>query len=155
MYQDGTRWWWGSVYRFPVTAIGCLAGRALSCRAAVLSGAEEASDDSLPRFLESDPRGWWRRQRLLYSDRYLADVVREVGHDRFLRFWNSTDPVDTALATALKMPVGEWTERWQRRFVPRLPLGPAAPLSATVIGLLLGGAAVAVVAVGARRRQVS
>jgi len=155
MYQDGTRWWWGSVYRFPVTAIGCLAGRALSCRAAVLSGAEEASDDSLPRFLESDPRGWWRGQRLLYSDRYLADVVREVGHDRFLRFWNSTDPVDTALATALKMPVGEWTERWQRRFVPRLPLGPAAPLSATVIGLLLGGAAVAVVAVGARRRQVS
>ena len=155
MYQDGTRWWWGSVYRFPVTAIGCLAGRALSCRAAVLSGAEEASDDSLPRFLESDPRGWWRRQRLLYSDRYLADVVREVGHDRFLRFWNSTDPVDTALATALKMPVGEWTERWQRRFVPRLPLGPAAPFSATVIGLLLGGAAVAVVAVGARRRQVS
>jgi len=154
MYQDGTRWWWRSVYQFPVTAIGCLAGRATSCRAAVLSGAEEASGDSLPRFLESDPRGWWRRQRLLYSDRYLADVVREVGHDRFLRFWNSTDPVDTALATALKTPVGEWTERWQRRFVPRLPLGPAAPLSATVLGLLLGGGAVMVIALGATRRQV-
>src|SRR2546430_6033114 len=53
--------------------------------------------DSLPRFLQSDPRGWWRGQRLLYSDRYLADVAREVGHDRFLRFWNSPDPVDTAL----------------------------------------------------------
>src|SRR2546430_15195971 len=110
--------------------------------------------DSLPRFLQSDPRGWWRGQRLLYSDRYLADVAREVGHDRFLRFWNSPDPVDTALATALKLPVGEWTARWQRRFVPRLPLGPAAPLSATVLGLLLGGAAGILVAVGATRRQV-
>src|SRR2546422_7095903 len=101
----------------------------MSCRAAVLSGADEWTGDSLPRFLESDPRGWWLGQRVLYSDRYLADVAREVGHDRFLRFWNSPDPVDTALATALKMPVGEWTERWQRRFVPRLPLGAAAPFS--------------------------
>jgi len=155
MYQDGKRWWWGSIYGFPVTAIGCLAGRTLSCRAGVLSGAEEATADSLPRFLESEPRRWWWGQRVLYSDRYLADVAREVGHERFLRFWNSPDPVDTALATALKLPVGEWTERWQRRFVPRLPLGPAAPLSATVIGLLLGGAAVAVVSLGAKRRQVS
>ena len=103
----------------------------------------------------SSDLGWWRGQRLLYSDRYLADVAREVGHDRFLRFWNSPEPVDTALAAVLKMPVGEWTERWQRRFVPRLPLGPAAPVSATVIGLLLGGAAVAVVSLGAKRRQVS
>jgi len=154
MYEDGTRWWWRSVYQFPVSAIGCMAGRALSCRAAVLSGAEEWTGDSLPRFLESDARGWWRGQRVLNSDRYLADVAREVGHDRFLRFWASPEPVDTALATALKMPVGEWTARWQRRFVPRLPLGPAAPLSATVLGLLLGGAAVVVIALGATRRQV-
>ncbi len=154
MYQDGARWWWGSVYQFPVTAIGCMAGRTQSCRAAVLSGAEEWIGDSLPRFLQSDPRRWWRGQRLLYADRYLADVAREVGHDRFLRFWNSPEGVDTALTTALKMPVGKWTERWERRFVPRLPLGPAAPLSATVIGLLLGGAAVVVIAWGATRRQV-
>ena len=155
MNEDETRWWWRSVYQFPVTAIGCMAGRTSSCRAAVLSGAEEWTGDSLPRFLQSDPRGWWRGQRVLNSDRYLADVAREVGHERFLRFWNSPDPVDTALATALKMPVGEWTERWQRRFVPRLPLGPAAPLSATVIGLVLGGAAVIAIALGAKHRQVS
>jgi hypothetical protein len=154
MDQDRTRWWWESLYRFPVSAIGCLAGRTLSCRAAVLSGAAEWTGDSLPRFLDSDPRGWWRGQRVLNSDRYLADVAREVGHERFLRFWNSPDAVDTALATALKMPVGEWTERWQRRFEPRLPLGPAAPGSATVLGLLLGAAGVVVVAWGATRRQV-
>jgi len=151
-YQE--RWWWGSIYQFPVTAIGCLAGRTTSCRAAVLSGAAEWTGDSLPRFLESDPRGWWRGQRVIHSDRYLADVAREVGHERFLRFWNSPEPVDTALGAVLKMPVGEWTERWQRRFVPRLPLGPAAPFSATVLGLLLGGAAVIVIAFSATRRQV-
>src|SRR3989442_14324297 len=126
----------------------------MSCGAAVLWGGEETTDDSPPQFLESDTRGWWRSQRVLYSDRYLAEVAREVGHDRFLRFWSSTEPVDTALAAALKMPVGEWTERWQRRLVPRLPLGPAAPLSATLLGLLLGGAAVMVIALGATRRQV-
>src|SRR5256886_14486627 len=105
--------------------------------------------DSLPRFLQSDPRGWWRGQRLLYSDRYLADVAREVGHDRFLRFWNSPDPVDTALATALKMPVGEWTERWQRRFLPRLPPGAAAPFSPAALGGPLSAAGVPGVARGA------
>ncbi|OLD04775.1 MAG: hypothetical protein AUI99_02355 [Gemmatimonadetes bacterium 13_1_40CM_3_69_22] len=156
MYQDGTRWrwsWW-SVYRFPVTAIACLGGRTMSCEAAVLWGAEETTDDSPPQFLESDTRGWWRSQRVLYSDRYLAEVAREVGHDRFLRFWSSTEPVDTALAAALKMPVGEWTVRWQRRFVPRLPLGAAPPTSSAALGILLAGLAVVAVALGAVRRQV-
>ena len=83
-----------------------------------------------------------------------ADVAREVSHDRFLRFWNSTEPVDTALAAALRMPVGDWTERWQRRFVPRLPLGAAAPLAAAVLGILLAGAAIIGAALSAARRQV-
>src|SRR5436305_8807676 len=35
-------WWWPAVYGHPIAAIGCLAGRAASCRTAVLS-------DSVPR----------------------------------------------------------------------------------------------------------
>src|SRR6184192_2878198 len=46
MYQDGTRWWWGSVYRFPVTAMGCPAGCALSCRAA--DGGDRKAIDAPP-----------------------------------------------------------------------------------------------------------
>jgi hypothetical protein len=88
------------------------------------------------------------------ADRYLSDMVREVGHDRFLRFWSSTQPVDTALAAALRMPVGEWTVSWERRFAPPLPLGAAAPLSASVLAVLLAAAAVGSVALTARRRQV-
>jgi hypothetical protein len=50
--------------------------------------------------------------------------------------------------------VGKWTARWERRYLPRLPLGAAAPLSAAVLGIVLGAAAVALVARGAMRRQV-
>ena len=146
-------WWWQSIYAHSIAAIGCLAGRVPSCRVAVLSNAGGSFDDSLPRLL-TDDRRWWRDERLIQGSQYLGDVAREVGYDRFLGFWNSTEPVDTALAAALKAPVGEWTERWERRFVPRLPLGAAAPLSAAVLGILLGGAAVALVARGAMRRQV-
>src|SRR5437879_13794000 len=101
----------------------------MSCEAAVLWGAEQTTDDSPPQFLESDTRGWWRSQRVLYSDRYLAEVAREVGHDRFLRFWSSTEPVDTALAAALQMAVGEWAVRWQRRLLLRLTRGADRPQS--------------------------
>ena len=153
MMNRNTGWFWAAVYGHPIAAIGCLAGRAQSCRTAVLTGAGDAFGDSLPRLLDATVR-WWREERLVQGQQYLGDVAREVGYDRFLRFWNSTEPVDTALATALRMPVGKWTERWERRFLPRLPLGAAAPLSAAMLGILLGGTAVALVARGAMRRQV-
>jgi hypothetical protein len=119
----------------------------------VLEGVEGASDDSVPRVVTLG-QWWWKSHRLVAANRYLSDVVRDVGHERFLRFWNSTEPVDTALAAALRMPVGEWTVRWEGRFAPPLPLGAAAPLSASVLALLLAAAAVGSVALAARRRQV-
>jgi hypothetical protein len=119
----------------------------------VLAGAGDAFGDSLPQLLDATVR-WWREERLVQGWRYLGDVAREVGYARFLQFWNSTEPVDTALAAALRMPVGKWTARWERQFLPRLPLGAAAPLGAALLGILLGGAAVALVARGAMRRQV-
>ncbi len=153
MMDRNTGWFWAAVYGHPIAAIGCLAGRAQSCRTAVLTGAGDAFGDSQPRLVDTSVR-WWHEERLVQGWQYLGDVAREVGYDRFLRFWNSTEPVDTALATALRMPVGKWTERWERRFLPRLPLGAAAPLSAAMLGILLGGTAVALVARGAMRRQV-
>jgi AcrR family transcriptional regulator len=99
-------------------------------------------------------RRWWRTQHLLPGERYLSDVARAIGRDRFLSFWTSPLPVDTALAAALKQPVGEWTEQWERRFVPRIRLGAAAPLDATALALVLAAVAVALVALRASRRQV-
>ena len=147
------RWWWDWVYNQSLTAVACLARRPDACRAAVLEGAEGRLDDSVRRVVTLG-RWWWKAQRLVAAERYLSDVVREVGHDRFLRFWNSPQPVDAALATALRMPVGEWTAGWARRFAPRLPLGAAAPPSASLLAMLLAVAAVGSVALAARRRQV-
>ena len=93
-------------------------------------------------------------QDLVPGERYLSDVARDVGRDRFLGFWSSTLPVDTALALALKKPVGQWTAEWQRSYVPRLRLGAAAPLGAYLLALLLGALAVTSVAFTASRRQV-
>jgi len=97
---------------------------------------------------------WWRTQRLLPGERFLADVARVVGRDRFLRFWSSPLPVDTALALALRKPVGEWTADWQRSYAPRLRLGAAAPLGAYILSLLLAALAVSGVALTVSRRQV-
>jgi len=149
------RWWWDWVYNQSLTAVACLARRPDACRAAVLEGGEGGGsrEDSVPRVVTLG-QWWWKSQRLVAANRYLSDMVREVGHDRFLRFWNSTQPVDTALAAALRMPVGEWTVRWEKRFAPPVPLGAAAPLSASVFALLLAAAALGSVALAARRRQV-
>lgn len=129
-----------------------LPGRVASCENAVLAGSRDRVEDSLPRIVTITP-WWWRAERLLVEDRFLADVVREVGHERFLRFWNSPLGVEPSLAAALRAPVGEWTERWQRRFAPRLPLGPTLPLSAGLTGLVLVGAAVLSALLAAARRQ--
>ena len=147
------RWWWEIIYRLSPSTVGCLAGRATECKGAVLDGVDYAFDDSLPRVVVRGRR-WWLRQGLVPGERYLADVARDVGHDRFLRFWNSPFPVDTSLAEALKMPIGRWTERWERRYVRRVPLGPAAPRSASLLAMLLGAVAVTTVALTAQRRQV-
>lgn len=146
-------WFWEAVYTFPPATVACLAGRTSGCRAAVLTGATDVGSVPFPEVVRFERR-WWRAQHLVPGERFLADVAREVGRDRFQRFWTSPLPVDTALAAALKKPVGEWTEQWERRFVPRIRLGAAAPLSATVLALLLAAAAVAAVALTASRRQV-
>jgi hypothetical protein len=152
-FAEREQWLWQNVYAHPVATVGCLAGRTASCRTAVLAGSLGTAGDSLGYLVTSD-LPWLRNERLVHGQHYLGDVAREVGHDRFLRFWSSTEPVDTALAAALETPIGEWTDRWQHRSVPRLRLGPTAPLSATVLGLLLGGLAVAAVAATAARRDV-
>lgn len=146
-------WYWEAVYSFPPATVACLAGRASGCRAAVLVGSDREVDLTIPQVVSIERR-WWRTQHLLPGERYLSDVARTIGRDRFQSFWTSTLPVDTALAAALKQPVGEWTEQWERRFVPRIRLGAAAPLGAVAWALLLAAAALATVALTASRRQV-
>jgi hypothetical protein len=148
------RWYWDWVYRQSFAAVGCLGGRVTACREAVLAGAGGDWRDSVPRVL-LPRRDWWRQQRLIGSERYLADVARAVGPERFARFWNSPLPVDSGLAAALHEPVGQWTARWQLSLGPPLPsLGAAPPLGSALLGLLLATGALASVVLTARQRQV-
>ncbi|HUC39510.1 MAG TPA: hypothetical protein VMR92_01650, partial [Gemmatimonadales bacterium] len=99
-------------------------------------------------------RRYWQSQRLIGGSRYLADVARQVGRDRFLEFWNSPLSVDSALSRALREPVAEWTAQWQTRFTPPIRLGPSAPAAASLLAVILGIIAIATTAVTARKRQV-
>jgi hypothetical protein len=146
-------WFWEGVYSFPPATVACLAGRPSGCRAAVLAGAAAQGTIPIPNVVLVERR-WWRVQHLLPGERYLGDVARAVGRDRFLSFWTSGQPVDTALALALKRPVGDWTADWERGFVPPIRLGPMPPLGAVIIALAIAVIALAVVAGTASRRQV-
>jgi hypothetical protein len=97
---------------------------------------------------------WRGNQSLFQARRYLADVAGEVGPVRFQRFWTTTQPVETALEVTLRSPVGEWTERWQRRFAPRIPLGPSISAGEVLLGLGVAAGALAAAAAAAQRRQV-
>jgi hypothetical protein len=151
--QGPSPWYWAWLYHQSFPAVACMAGRPAGCSTAVLAGADGAMRDSLPR-LVAESRGWWRSQRLIGGDAYLADLARAVGHERFQRFWNSSLDVDTALALAMKAPVGEWTVRWQLQSLQPVSLGPAAPGSAVLLGVALAAVVMAAVARSAMRRQV-
>ncbi|MGH7529586.1 MAG: hypothetical protein ACREMN_04325 [Gemmatimonadales bacterium] len=148
-------WFWEFVYRVSPAGVACIAGRPDGCRAAVLAHAEASlgSPEPVPRVVQAERR-WWREQRLLGGGRYLSDVARAIGRERFLEFWTSPLPVDTSLAAALRQPLGEWTADWQEGFAARIRLGPAAPLGGMVAALGLAAAALLAVAGAAARRQV-
>jgi hypothetical protein len=146
-------WYWDAIYSLPSPAVACLASRPEGCRAAVLAGAGEDFAIPVPDIMRIDRR-WGRTQRLAEAHRFLADVAHEVGRERFLTFWTSALPVDTALAAALKRPVGEWTAEWQRGFVSPIRLGPAPPIGAVAMALTLAALALSLVVLTASRRQV-
>ena len=148
--QRNQPWFWVEVYQYPPVAIGCLAGRAADCQAAVLEGA--GTTEPPPRVVTTER--WWWHQALAGGEHYLADAVRSLGHERFQRFWSSELPVDTALAEAFRRPVGEWTRGWQASVVPPFRLGPAVPVGSALLGLLLAAAAVSIVVRSVSRREV-
>jgi hypothetical protein len=153
MGNPGFSGFWDAVYSLPPATVACLAGRQSGCKAAVLAGAADEGTIPIPNIILVERR-WWRVQHLLPGERYLGDVARTVGRDRFLSFWTSGQPVDTALAAALKRPVGEWTADWERGFVRPIRLGPTPPLGAAVIAVAIAVLVLTVVAATASRRQV-
>lgn len=142
-------WFWSYVYSYEPDAVACMAGRPDACRRTALA---TGTGESTPAV--STEQNWWKPPSPAGAYRYFADLVDDIGAERFNRFWNSELAPDTALAAAMRMPVGEWTRRWQATIIPPIRLGPVAPPSAVVLATLLGVAAVALVMLTAKRRQV-
>ena len=151
------RWWWEYIYHQSFPAVACIAGRAAGCREAVLAASGDERHASPPSIVATD-RGFWRRQRLIGSTTYLSRVAHEIGRDRFLEFWTSPLPVDSALSHALRQPVGDWTAAWQRRLVGsagrELRLGASAPLTSSLLAVLLAAVALATVALTVHKREI-
>ncbi|MEO8634765.1 MAG: hypothetical protein ABI587_05750 [Gemmatimonadales bacterium] len=149
--QTGRGWEWPAVYGFAPRTVGCLGSRPAACVDAVRDG-DGGSAQS--RLLVPDSPWDLRSIRLIGGDHYLVDVLRAAGDDRFLEFWNTTLPIDTALSVALKMPVGDWTVQWQQGIMPTIPLTPILRLHEWLPGLFVIGLALGLVVILVRRREV-
>lgn len=83
----------------------------------------------------------------------LADMVRELGRDKFGRFWTSDEPVPAAFEKAAGEPLGQWTSRWlSDQYGPMLHR-PGVSASAVVVGIVLFALGIFVAAGLSARRQ--
>src|SRR5262249_34649992 len=128
--------WWG-IYSYSPTVLGCLAGRPETCRRG-LASLDRNGAGSRPRVVVPfDP---WdsRKVQLIAAQGYLADMVREVGMDRFQEFWTTSLPIDSAIAVAVGKPAGEYTVSWLRAFSKPPRFGATARWLDVVLSLGFG-----------------
>lgn len=137
-------------------AVACMSGQVARCQNAV----ERTQLDEL-RFRSRLTYGtgvvhrtFWPRN-FPFDDHYLSGLVREMGRDRFARFWTSRSPVDSAFLAAFGQPIDQWTAHWARTWVPDMPpFGPAPRPIAIAYVIAVAAVATALAAAGVMRRQV-
>lgn len=147
------RWMWRWLYQAPPATVGCIGGQQEACLNYVMAGARSPEAAGAPSAVAStdfERHG----QPLPGATELLSSMLRDFGAARFARFWTSPHRVDTAFAQAMDTSLARWVTDRQGTLTPVLPLGPAAPLSASLLGLLLGFAAVGGAALVATRRQI-
>lgn len=151
-----TRWGGDARYARSLDALACQAGHLDRCRT-VLFRPDTISPEA--RRLHAVPgvvtQSWGWSARFPHSHRFLADLVRETGRDRFAAFWRSPQPVDRAFDDAMGMSIEQWTARWQRARMGGMSIGAGVRWSSALLGMLVAGICVAAVAALSRRRQVA
>ena len=136
----------------PLGAASCLLGHEATCR--VLLGV--ARDSTVAR-VPGDPYTLdagtsvdvvTGRLASSYGRRFgapeghlLADLLADVGPERFAAFWTSPQPVEAAFAQAIGQPFATWTRAWLARSYDDRPPGPRVP--ATSMALAVGATLVA------------
>ncbi|MGD0483047.1 MAG: hypothetical protein ABSB58_00175 [Gemmatimonadales bacterium] len=80
------------------------------------------------------------------SDRLVADVILHRGPDRFVKFWTSSLPADSALSAAYGVPAGALArEAFSRRFLPEPPAQPGGAMMLVSVGWAIALAVLAMV----------
>ena len=150
--------WGGDDLYASLDAVACNAGDLARCRTALFGPRLQQlrSERHMPSGIVTR---WWFPRSLYDAERYLADLTRAIGPERFATFWRSPLPVPEAFAHAAggadpEPTIEAWTARWQRERMGQLRVGPAVRFPSVLLGLLAAGICVGAVALWAGRRQV-
>jgi len=142
-------------YQASLDAVACNAWDMARCRAVLF----DPDTTAFGRETRRDPPGvvirpWWRSRGTMYGgSHYLADLIRDMGRERFQTFWRSAAPADSAFLVAMGTPIEVWTARWQRESMGVLRLGSAIRPLSVLLSLFAVGLCVTVGAYFAGRRQ--
>jgi len=141
----------------------CATGDERACTAAISDPGPMNRRSALPRAwggrvvtTTQNESEWYYRLNLgPRQASFLSDVVREVGTDRFRRFWTSREPVEQAFESATGRKLGVVTRDWAKsQYEGYIGRGAAVPpLTAGLALLFIGGGAATAIA-AARRRTV-
>ena len=97
---------------------------------------------------------WWDGRPFLNSASYLSDVAHALGSERFMAFWGSDLPVDSAFHLASDTTLADWTRHWATVTGPPLAVGTAAFLPGMPASLLAMFLALGATVWYAGRRQI-
>lgn len=144
-------WMWAWLYQSPPATVGCIGGRSGACRDYVLAGSTSTRPLRGTVTTDFERRG----PTLPGATLLLSDALREFGPARFARFWTTPLAVDSAFHVAMDTTLADWVTGRQVTLTPRLPVGPSAPFTSSLLGLLAAALAVAVALITGHRRQVA
>ena len=137
--------------RFPVQA--CIGGRTDGCLEAVLDADNFRFRRARIESLALEYRGRYAALEVIGG--FFGDIEREIGRDRFARFWTSAAEPEAELAAALGAPLDEWVRDWLARRFGREPLGPRVEWFSLLLSLAAIGALLLLALLTARRRTVA
>jgi len=154
---------WGARRWMPPEGFRCVAGEPDTCDRIVLTPAARSSRvevtavagtrlvsvNSLHEWV-----GWGPRPLGLWESRLLGDMVRELGPERFQRFWSSSAAVPDAFRAATERDLGSWVSQWGQSAYGEQTRGPEVPRGGVPLGLGVVALSLAGAGVAARRRQV-
>ncbi len=137
-------------------ALGCASGELGACRRALFGPVSTNPSRYRPhmRGMVVDLDFFFEGRGFYGGRSYLADMVREIGRERFMKFWRSALPPDSAFAAATGTSIERWTVRWERERLHGMVLRNRVPLPSVLLSLLVAGAVIAVGAAAVTRRQV-